>query len=237
MVAQNIRDFVDRVVASVGDQLESITFYPHPFTNGGLVVVPKPDVEFIPDLISQVYRLDPAPVMIYFLRGIELFELSLPGVFGWTIPLEEKPHLAFWLKKNGTVLFGRDIRPDIRLPADTSPYLEIHIQRIKHCIRNWVLEQLGRQNYQGIVREMERQTRYVMATALLAKAREWEYAKEDIPGRFKEVFKDQTAEQVWADLTCLTQQVEERQEQASRESAFEAVWFFEQFIKQMGAYA
>src|SRR5262249_15638037 len=81
----------------------------------------------------------------------------------------EKPHLPYWLKNRGIVLYGRDIRDEIELPHDPSSFLEIHLQRIKHCIRNWVLEQLSRKNHKAIVKEMERQVKYLMATALLSK--------------------------------------------------------------------
>src|SRR5262245_9909030 len=193
MMNQQIEDFASRVISGMGDQLESIAYYHHPFTNGGLVIVPKDEVEFIPDLMSEVYQRNPPPIMLYFLRRAELFQLSAAGVFGWTIPLEEKPHLPFWLKNKGVVLYGRDIRDDIELPADPSSFLEIHLQRIKHCIRNWVLEQLSRKNHKAIVSEMERQVRYLMATALLSRRGEWEFSAEEVPDRFARSFENAKA--------------------------------------------
>src|SRR5215216_1686178 len=153
MVNEQTSKFVSRLIAEIGDQLESITFYPHPFTGGGLVIVPEGDVEFIPDLLSKIYSMRP-PVSLYCLRRAELFQLSVPGVFGWPYPLEEKPHLAFWLKNKGRALYGRDIRDEIRLPEPSVSLLEIHLQRAKHCIRNWAFDQLWLKNYKGMVKEM-----------------------------------------------------------------------------------
>jgi hypothetical protein len=235
MITQQIDEFASRVVSGVGDRLEAITYYPHPFTNGGLIIVPKDSVEFLPDLISEVYQLNPPPIMMYFLRKSELFQLSTVGVFGWTIPLEEKPHLAFWLKNRGRVLYGRDIRKDIQLPQDTSSFLEIHVQRIKHCIRNWVLEQLARKNFKGVVTEMERQVRYLMATALLASRGEWEFSAEVIPDVFDRAFDNSLANGVWRELLALTRRSGEQSDaDEARQYAYEAVWLFEQFLLQSG---
>ena len=235
MITQQIDEFASRVISGLGDRLEAITYYPHPFTNGGLIIVPKDSVEFLPDLISEVYQRNPPPIMLYVLRKSELFQLSTVGVFGWTIPLEEKPHLAFWLKNRGRVLYGRDIRHDIQLPRDTSSFLEVHVQRIKHCIRNWVLEQLARKNFKGIVTEMERQVRYLMATALLSSRGEWEFSADDVPEIFANAFNNSRANGVWRDLLALTcRDGGQAETDEARQSAYEAVWLFEQFLLQIG---
>jgi len=235
MIDEQISRFTTRLIASIGGQLESITFYPHPFTNGGLVIVPLDDVEFIPDLISEIYECDPPPVMFYCLRRCELFELSLVGVFGWPNPLEEKPHLAFWLKNKGIVLHGRDIREEIKLPADTSGFFENHMQRCRQFVRNWALDQLRRKNYRGMIKELERQTRYLMATALLSK-NEWDVSLETIPNRFDRLFKNGQANQAWENMAALARQTAEMDDRISRQSAFEALWFFEQFLLKTGEY-
>jgi|SRR5262249_24972443 len=234
MMREQIEDFASRVVAGMGDRLESIAYYPHPFTNGGLIIVPKDDVKFIPDLMSEVYQRNPPPIMLYFLRRSELFQLSATGVFGWTMPLEEKPHLPYWLKNRGIVLYGRDIRDEIELPHDPSSFLEIHLQRIKHCIRNWVLEQLSRKNHKAIVKEMERQVKYLMATALLSKHGEWEYSADVVPERFARCFDNTKANGIWTELLALTRNAEGLDEAEARLYAYDAVWLFEQFLLQIG---
>jgi hypothetical protein len=226
---EEIRNFTSRLIDKVGAQLESVTFYPHPFTGGGLVIVPRDDVGFIPDLIAEIYECAPPPVMFYCLRRSELFQLSLVGVFGWPNPLEEKPHLAFWLKNEGEVLYGRDIRDEIDLPADKSGFFENHTQRCKQFVRNWAIDQLRRKNYRGMIKELERQAKYLMATALLSK-NEWNVSLESIPARFDESFKNGPANRAWADMAALARRTDEMDESILRQSAFEALWLFEQFL-------
>ena len=235
MINDAVIHFTARLIARLSDKLESIVFYPHPFTGGGLVIVPDERVSFIPDLIADIYECDPPQIMFYCLRRSELFELSSAGVFGWPNPLEEKPHLAFWLKHQGIVLHGRDIRDEIELPADLSGFFETHRQRCKQFIRNWAIDQLRRKNYRGMIKEMERQVRYLMASALLSKS-EWEVSLKSIPEHFNRSFRNEPAHQAWADVAALAGQADEMDESGARQSAFEALWFFEQFLLTTGEY-
>jgi hypothetical protein len=235
MINEEVTNFASRMIARIGGQLESVTFYPHPFTGGGLVIVPGDGVGFIPDLISEIYECNPPPVMFYCMRKSELYQLSLMGVFGWPNPLEEKPHLAFWLKNKGVVLHGRDIRDEIKIPADMSGFLECHALRCKQFVRNWALDQLRRKNHRGMIKELERQARYLMATALLSK-NEWDVSQEAIPERFDRSFKNERANQVWANMDALARRAEEMDEGDSRRSAFESLWLFDQFLLQIREY-
>lgn len=232
MTDESINNFISRLIARTGGLIESIAFYPHPFTGGGLVIVAADDAPSIPDLISEVYRCDPPALTLTCLRSSELFQLSSPGVFGWPDPLEEKPHLAFYLKNKGVMLYGRDILCDIKLPADPSSFLESHLQRCKQFVRNWALDQLRRRNYLGVVKELERQTRYLMATALLTK-NELEPSSDALPAHFRRSFVDSRANQAWEELDGLARHAAQLDAEASRESAFEALWLFEQFLLQM----
>lgn len=235
MINDEIVRFTARLLARRGEQLESIAFYPHPFTGGGLVIVPHAEVTFIPELIADIYECSPPPVMFYCLRRSELFELSLAGVFGWPNPLEEKPHLAFRLKHAGMVLHGRDIRDEIKLPVDTSGLFENHTQRCKQFVRNWAIDQLRRKNYRGMIKELEQQAKYLMATALLSK-NEWDVALEAIPDRFSQSFGNTEANRAWANMAALVRQTDEMDEPLSRQSAFEALWLFEQFLLRTDEY-
>jgi hypothetical protein len=228
MIEEPVREFASRVVARLGEQIESITAYSHPFTRGGLVTVFKDNVGFVPDLISVVYCCEPPPITLYCLRRAELFQLSFPGVFGWPNPLEEKPLLAYRLKFKGVVLYGRNLSDEVMIPGDPMSLLETQVQRCKQFVRNWALDQFRRRNYSGIIKEAERQIRYLMATALLTRD-EWDVALEEIPARFELLFKDRRAMQTWAEINTLTLG-REAAGQASRESAKEALWLFERTI-------
>jgi hypothetical protein len=231
MIEEPVREFASRVTARLGEQIESITAYSHPFTSGGLVIVFKDNVGFAPDLVSVVYRCEPPPVTLYCLRRAELFQLSLPGVFGWPNPLEEKPLLAYRLKYKGEVVYGRDIRDEVTIRDNPMSSLEAQVQRCKQFIRNWALDQFRRRNYLGIIREAERQTRYLMATALLTRG-EWDVAPEEIPERFGTLFVDSRAMQTWAEINTLALRQTAAAE-ASRESAKESLWLFERAVHYM----
>ena len=235
MLEEQIERFASRVTTRLAGKIDSLVTYPHPFTNGGLVIVFSDDAGFAPDLIAEVYRCSPPPVTLYCLRRRELFQLSCPGVFGWPNPLEEKPLLAYWLRFKGKVVYGRDIREEIALPTEPKQLLENQLQRCQQFIRNWMLDQFRRRNYAGIVKEMDRQTNCLMATALLAHG-EWDVAPPDVPGRFEVLFDDPQPGQTWKEISALTLQMAANPDQ-SRGMAMEAVWLFEKALHQIGRHA
>jgi hypothetical protein len=228
MIEAPVREFASRVIARLGEQIASITAYSHPFTKGGLVLVFQDNVGFVPDLISVVYGCEPPPITLHCLRSAELFQLSFPGVFGWPNPLEEKPLLAYHLKFKGVIIYGRDIRDEVMIPDDPMLLLETHVQRCKQFVRNWALDQFRRRNYLGIIKEAERQTRYLLATALLTR-NEWDVALEEVPERFERLFEDKWAIQTWTEINTLALR-QAATKQASRESAKEALWLFERAV-------
>jgi hypothetical protein len=228
MIEAPVHEFALRVIARLREQIESITAYSHPFTKGGLVIVFRDNGGFVPDLISVVYGCEPPPVTLHCLRSTELFQLSFPGVFGWPNPLEEKPLLAYHLKFKGVVIYGRDIRDEIMLPDDPMSLLETQVQRCRQFVRNWALDQFRRRNYLGIIKEAERQIRYLLATALLTR-NEWDVVLEEIPKRFELLFEDNSVTQTWKEINALAQHQAAANE-ASRESAKEAFWLFERAI-------
>lgn len=236
MAEQRVQEFASRAIDRLKEKLESIVAYSHPFTSGGLIVVFKDEAGFMPDLIAEVCNCDPPNITLYCLRRAELFQISSPGVFGWPNPLEEKPLLAYRVKFGGEIIYGRDIRDDIAMPDNPSLFLEKHIQRCKQFIRNWTLDQFRRKNYAGIIKEMDRQTRYLMATALLARG-EWDISPENIPDRFEALMNDAETKQIWMDINSLAQTITITEQAPSRKTAAEAVWLFERALHGAGRHA
>lgn len=233
MAETKVQEFASRVIDRLGDRIESIIGYSHPFTNGGLVVVFKADAGFMPDLIAEVYDCGPPNITLYCLRRTELFQILGPGVFGWPNPLEEKPMLAYRVRLGGEVIYGRDMRNEIDIDDNPIELLETQIQRCKQFIRNWALDQFRRRNYAGIIKEIDRQSKYLMATALLAKG-EWDVPPERIPNLFESLLKDAETKHIWTDINSLSLATANNEKEASRASAAEAVWLFEKVLQSIG---
>jgi hypothetical protein len=233
MAEQRVQEFASRITARLEDKVESIVAYSHPFTNGGLVIVFAADAGFMPDRIAEVYECGPPNITLYCLRRSELFQISFPGVFGWPNPLEEKPLLAYRVKHKGEVIYGRDIRGDIEISYDAAALLDMQVQRCKQFIRNWALDQFRRRNYAGVVREADRQTMYLMATALLSRG-EWDVPLESIPDRFESVLKDSETKHTWEEIHSMALAAARPGQDTSRETAAEAVWLFERVLHSIG---
>jgi hypothetical protein len=77
---------------------------------------------------------------------------------------------------------------------------------------------------------LDRHLRYLMATALLVH-REWDVDMETLPDRFEQFYPDGPMNRVFQEFKVLLQQVEGIDEGACRESALEAVWLFECFLR------
>ena len=232
MVDQSISDLALRIAARLGGELDSLVAYSHPFTKGGLVIVFRDDVGFVPDLIAETYRCQPPPVTLHFLRRKELFQLSSPGVFGWPNQLEEKPLLAWCVKFNGTVLYGDDMRQEITLPSDRMGLLETQLQRCRQFARNWALDQFRRRNYSGIVEGMDSQLKYLMAISLLTK-NEWDIPLSEIPNSFEKMFQDPETNQISREINALSGSSDQG---GTRQTAMEAVWLFEQGLQRISRF-
>lgn len=218
------------------DHLLSLLYYPHPFGDDGFVVVFKDDLKEVVDLIAEAYSCVEPETHVYCLRHGELFELSLP-VYSWLNIVNRHTLMVYWLKHKGEVLFGRDIRGELVLPRDPRVLLENHLAVCRHFLRSGViLHWLQRRRYRELMGKLGRQVRILMATALLLRG-EWETTEETVATRFEQLFSDPLLEQVWGDYKRLMQEASATGEDAGRDSALEAVWLFEGFVRRLGVYA
>jgi hypothetical protein len=236
---ETIRAVVTELIDRLGDQFESLLYYPHPFTGPGLVVVVNANVRFVPNLIAEVYSCVPPGMPFYCLRSNELFHLSIPGQFidGMASALNDHPHVAFWARHKGAILYGRDIRDQIILPVKRREFLFIHIERCYFYLRNMaVLYLLTKHKYGALINELDKHLRHVMATALLLHD-EWEVSAEDVPARFEQKFSDDQLQQIWRAWRELLVYIETVDEASCRESGFEAAWLFESFLRRLEGYA
>jgi hypothetical protein len=228
----SITEFAEAVVGRLGEQVESVLYYPHPFHVGGVVVVLRDDCESLLDSVSEVYSCAQLRISLHCLRRAELFKLSLPGMFVLPNPVSEHLHLAMWLKHRGVVLYGRDLRDEIPPPINQHLLLNIHIEACQHSVRpGIILTSLMTKTYPQLIDWMNMQARYLMATALLVRG-VWDVSMETIPAQFESLYRDDQMREVSQKLASLYQ-VDPANEHACRRAAYESVWLFESFLRQL----
>jgi hypothetical protein len=236
MTNDEIHNIAGALRSRLQDHLLSLLYYPHPFGDDGFVAVFKDDQKGVVDLIAGAYSCVEPETNVYCLRHGELFELSLP-VYSWLNIVNRHTLMVYWLKHKGEVLFGRDIRDELILPRDPRLLLDNHLAVCKHFLRSGViLDRLQRRRYRELMGKLGRQVRILMATALLLRG-EWETTEETVAARFEQLFPDPLLGQVWGDYELLMREASAAGEGASRDSALEAVWLFEGFVRRLGAYA
>ncbi len=233
---EDLAAFAGELVSSLEPVAESVLYYPHPFNRGGFVVVlPDEGVDLLERLVSA-YAGAPPDVMVTVLRRSELAELSYPGMF---VPTDVNPrvHLALWLKHKGSVLFGADLREEIPEPeTDPGLLLEAHLAGCALSLRSAVLERLLEGKYLALVRELDRQARYLMATALRARD-EWDVDLETLPERFARVFADAALRDAFAGVAAVRERMESSPDAESRDLALEAVWSVDRFVRRLRSQA
>jgi hypothetical protein len=235
MTTEEIEEIAGRLINSLGKHSESILYYPHPFGADGFVVIFRDDVTSIDDLIGEAHLCVPSEVPLYCLRLSEMFELSLP-VYSWVYLVNRHVHMVYWLKHEGRVLFGSDIRKQLELPAAPHLLLSSHIGVSTHYLRSGIiLDWLHRKRYLELIETLEQQIKMLMATALLLHG-QWNVTAETVAGQFEHFFPVPSLNEVWSEFTQLMTARSYDEETQSR-SALEAVWLFESFIRQLRSYA
>ena len=95
MVDSKITTFGRQFGLNHSPMVESVLYYPHPLTEGGLIVVLANDTGDLLDLVGEVYQQAPSGLSLHCLRHRELFQLTLPGIFAPPFSVNERPHLPY----------------------------------------------------------------------------------------------------------------------------------------------
>jgi len=234
--AEKVR-FTARLIARLRPKLESVMYYPHPFTRGGFVIVFKNEIKGLIDSIAEVYRCIPPPdLSIHCLRRSELFELALPGLPLLPHYVSENLHLGLALRHKGTVLYGLDLRAEIPVRKDFGVLLANHLegcmmQQRAHCLLTW----LQQRQYLLLIDQVDRQFRYLMGTALLAHD-VWDIQMETLPEQFAQYFCDQPVMKTWGLFDHLRSTLYSDNQPDHHAAAFEAVWLLERFLGELKEY-
>jgi hypothetical protein len=229
MINANAEAFAERFGRY--DEVESILYYPHPFTEGGLILVCRDDTGEFLALAADVYNHAPPSLSRHCLRRRELFQLSLPGLFAPPLQVNERPHLPYWLKHKGAVLFGADLRDEVQPSTDPRILLAGHVEGCMDYLRRYgVLTSLMRGKQGQLVAMLAQEMRYLMGTALLIHG-VWEVSLETLPARFEELYPGTEPLQIWQHFRAQQAQWAE-----TAAGAIDAVWSFERFLRALREY-
>ncbi len=231
---QEIRQFALRLSNAHGSRIESILYYSHPLTRGGLIVIFKDDAGLYQDLVADVQSCDPQGITLHTLRRSELIELSLPKLA--PLQINEYPHIAFYAKHKGDVLFGSDLRAEIVEPKEVHLMLEATIDAYACWFRDHIiLKRLAQEEYLSLIQAIHEQMRQLMAMALLRYG-EWDISVDTLEERFRELHPDTQMRQTWEAFMEIREKTKDRDGDALRSDAFEAVWLSESFLRQLRRY-
>ena len=231
---QEIRQFALRLSNAYGSRIESILYYSHPLTSGGLIVIFRDDAGLYQDLVADVQSCDPQSITLHTMRRSDLIELSLPKMAG--LQINEYPHIAFYAKHKGVVLFGSDLRAEIAEPKETHLMLEATIDVYACWFRDHIiLKRLAQAEYLSLIQIIHEQIRQLMAMALL-RYDEWDISTDTLEERFQERYPDTQMRQVLEAFSKIRDETEDKDGDTLRSDAFEAVWLFESFLRQLRRY-
>ena len=212
-------------------EVESILYYPHPFTQGGLILLCRDDTGAFLDLAADVYVQAPPALSRHCLRRRELFQLSLPGLFAPPLQVNERPHLPYWLRHKGVVLYGRDVRDEVQPITDPRILLAGHVEGCLDYLRRYgVLTSLMHHKQEELIAMLAREMKYLMGTALLL-YEVWDVSLETLPARFAELFPGSRPLHIWQRF-----QAQQAQRSETAAGAIDAVWSFEHFLRALRQY-
>lgn len=231
-VPKRVLEIASRLDESLSESIISIIYYPHPCVSGGLLVVfNDDDTEALIDKISIAHSVVPPQLLLHCFKRAELFELAFP-IITWLDVVNVHIQMPFWLKHRGVVIQGLDILDEVGLP-DPQPLLAVHLDICAHSIRNHViLGYLTRKDYLGLIKKLDWQAKCLMATALV-KHNQWDIDSQTLPERFEQFYPDPSLGDIWHELSGTLYETDVVDEASCRQSAFEAVWLFESFLRRL----
>ena len=110
MSTNEVTQFAERL-ALASDNVDSVMTYPHPFTNGGVVIVFDDSVDSYAQLHASVMRANPPPDDRRIVKRSDLFLLSVPNTKAMA-PFDY-PHNVYYLKNRGKVIPSSDEVQDL----------------------------------------------------------------------------------------------------------------------------
>lgn len=218
-----------RLVDRTKGDLESLVYYEHPLTVRGIVVVARDRVGAYSDLLAWTYRTLLAVPAIHCLRWRNLFFLALPGTSG-PPNLDDQPHLAYCVKYRSALLYGRDCRSEVPLPAQPRLFLREHLRGCRHYFRPHYLQLLLKEAYRELVREIIEQASRLMSTALMGDRGGWQIDLTEAPRRFLTWYSTVEATEIVGGLEGFARRLSDPTTALQKKDAYEVTWLFERLV-------
>lgn len=226
-VSKSLKDFAGSISGRRGNDIVAILYSPQPFTQGEVFIICDDEVESAAELLTWANAFYNKPYRLYCLREKELWELAEAH---WFIPSGNTyfPNPAYTLRTLGVVLYGTDVRDQIPLPKKPEHFLQAQIEGSRFYVRNHqILSRLTKRDYIGLLEHLTKQFHFLMASAIVTKVPDG-FMEKDIEDKFVGLYSGTNALSVWKEFTELLSS-----SPPNRESAFEAVWFFERFMAEL----
>ena len=228
-ITPELSTYVDQLQQYYADALESVICFSPPFARLEQVLVAVnpstphlwPALEMAgPELVKEID--------IICLRTDELFQLQFPG------PNIALLNMPYWIQETGRVLWGRDLRKQIRCPSIPGQFLGCQLDRIQ-AERPRLIQYLMNKDYHRIQIQLGLGRVALMYTALLDRGI-WQVYPATVRNQFLETYPDPELESNVEEFSTLENRMEEASEEQQRPVAYRQAWNFEIFLRLLRRY-
>lgn len=214
----------------VGRYVRSIVDFKLPFFGPGLLVVLDDGTPDVVKVLKELTSRAPAGLEIVCVRSSELWQLAVPDPY-----VVQTFAMPFWIREEGHVRFGEDVRHRVPMFRNAHRLLANHIEISLHRVRNHViLSCLASGQYAQLSFQLARERSLLMSTALMAQDI-WRVWPETVRRQFQEAYPDPALNSLLAALDDVPNWDAERA--TARASAFRSVWYHERFVTELRSYS
>ena len=238
-----VTGFVDRLIHATGTKVVSLVYSPLPFTEGQLLTVCAEEGCFIPEVVTSAYGCDPPELVFHWLRASELRQLAMPLGVGTFFAKNSGGYAghSYWLKHEGEVLWGADVRSEIPVPENPRELLRSHLLASTTWTRNHkVLNGLANGSYSLLIEALGEHTRRRAATALLLRG-VWRVTQETVFHELRSSFGEPELQMVCSELENTFTMIPPADDgqpvrEDTEELAYKAAWTYERLVACLRKY-
>jgi|SRR5579871_175971 len=182
---------------------------------------------FLNDILDA-HRMTPSEIHTICLRLSELYQLANPSSY-----TPDTLAAPYWLRNDGIVVYGRDIRQDIPLYQRPDRLLLLHLSRTLHRTRSHViLGALAESHFHRLHQSIAQEREQLMKTALLARG-VWKVSGGGLKTEFLRWYGSSRMRENLAEVEFMSQETSCEAITCGKRSAYRAVWLFEVFLDEL----